>query len=119
MTTPVTEPLPAPLTGEFVALDYRVSGTVTITPAFDGSAFVTFDPFSSESGPDLEVYLSTNPVEGGHAAFDDDIVDLGQLQFLDGSQQYVVPAGTDLSRYPSIVIWCNSADAPFGAAGLA
>ena len=71
VATPVTEPLPAPLTGEFVALDSQVSGAVTIAPARDGSAVVTFDPFSSESGPDLEVYLSTNPVGGGYPVMND------------------------------------------------
>ena len=34
-------------------------------------------------------------------------VDLGGLRAFKGSQKYAIPAGVDLSKYPSVVIWCE------------
>jgi electron transfer DM13 len=34
-------------------------------------------------------------------------VDLGRLKAFKGSQNYPIPAGIDLARYPSVVIWCE------------
>ncbi len=34
-------------------------------------------------------------------------VDLGGLRAFKGSQRYPVPAGVDLAKYPSVVIWCE------------
>jgi len=34
-------------------------------------------------------------------------VDLGRLRAFKGSQNYPVPAGVDLNRYGSVVIWCE------------
>ncbi len=34
-------------------------------------------------------------------------VDLGRLKAFKGSQNYPVPAGVDISRYGSVVIWCE------------
>lgn len=34
-------------------------------------------------------------------------VDLGRLKAFKGSQNYPIPAGVDLSRYETVVIWCE------------
>ena len=34
-------------------------------------------------------------------------VDLGGLRAFKGSQRYPIPDGVDLSRYQSVVIWCQ------------
>jgi len=34
-------------------------------------------------------------------------VDLGRLRAFKGSQKYPVPAGVDLAKFPSVVIWCQ------------
>lgn len=34
-------------------------------------------------------------------------VDLGRLKAFKGSQNYAIPAGVDLSRYETAVIWCE------------
>lgn len=34
-------------------------------------------------------------------------VDLGRLRAFKGSQNYDIPAGLDLAKYPSLVIWCE------------
>jgi hypothetical protein len=50
--------------------------------------------------PEKEITLSTN-VE--RTMF----VDLGRLRAFKGSQNYEVPAGVDLAKYASVVIWCE------------
>ena len=56
--------------------------------------------------------------DAGNAALGDGALDLGPLKGNVGNQNYVVPAGTDLSRYRSVVIWCRRFAVPFGAAPL-
>jgi hypothetical protein len=43
---------------------------------------------------------------------------LGRLKGNIGSQNYEVPAGTNLARYGTVVIWCDRFDAAFGAADV-
>jgi hypothetical protein len=50
--------------------------------------------------PEKEVVTSTNVARTM-------FVDLGRLKAFKGSQNYEIPAGLDISRYPSAVIWCE------------
>ena len=34
-------------------------------------------------------------------------IDLGRLRSFQGSQRYAIPAGVDLKKYASVVIWCE------------
>ena len=34
-------------------------------------------------------------------------VDLGRLRAFKGSQRYAIPAGLDLSKFQSVIIWCE------------
>ena len=34
-------------------------------------------------------------------------VDLGRLRAFKGSQRYPIPAGLDLSKFQSVIIWCE------------
>ena len=83
-----------------------------------GNQFVRIENLDTSNGPDLFVYLSTNPADGSEGGFDDDYVNLGRLQGNVGSANYAVPAGTDISRFASVVIWCDRFDSAFGAAPL-
>ncbi|MCB1018203.1 MAG: DM13 domain-containing protein, partial [Acidimicrobiales bacterium] len=74
---------------------------------------------ATDNGPDLNVYLSTAPADADEGAFDDDFVDLGDLQGNIGDQNYEVPADVDLDRYQTVVIWCVRFGVAFGAATLA
>jgi hypothetical protein len=112
-----TTAAPAPM--RFVSLDHATSGELVVLRGADGALYVRFVDLRADNGPDLKVYLSTNPVDGPGGAFDDDAIDLGRLQGNIGSQNYLVPAGTDLSRFRSVVIWCDRFNSPFGAAPLA
>ena len=64
--------------------------------------------FEVGPGPKFHVYLvpeknvlpSTNVARTMY-------VDLGRLRAFKGSQNYPVPAGVDLAKYGSVVIWCE------------
>jgi hypothetical protein len=104
--------------GEFVSLDHGTSGTVRVLGLADGRQFVRFEDFETSNGPAVYVYLSTNPAGGPEGAFDDEYLDLGSLRGNVGDQNYELPADLDLSRYASVVVWCDRFDSAFGAADL-
>ena len=64
--------------------------------------------FEVGPGPKYHVYLVpeqnvTPDTEVAKTMF----VDLGRLRAFKGSQNYDVPEGVDLAKYPSLVIWCE------------
>ena len=114
---PTTLP-PVPVGGEFISLDHGTAGAAVLLQDPTGAVFVRLEALDTTNGPDLFVYLSTNPPDGPEGAFDDDFVNLGRLEGNIGSSNYLVPAGTDLTRYASVVIWCDRFNSAFGAAPL-
>lgn len=64
--------------------------------------------FEVGPGPKFHVYLvpEKNVTPSTHVA-KTMYVDLGRLKAFKGSQNYPVPPGVDLSRYESVVIWCE------------
>lgn len=64
--------------------------------------------FEVGPGPAFHVYLvpKANVRSAGDVA-NEMYVDLGGLRSFKGSQRYPIPAGVDLARYPSVVIWCE------------
>ena len=119
-TTTSAPPGPVDLaSGSFVSLDHGTGGTARILALADGRRFVRLDGFETDNGPDLYVYLSTNPAGGPEGAFDDEFADLGRLQGNIGDQNYEIPSDVDPAAYASVVIWCDRFDSAFGAAPLA
>jgi hypothetical protein len=45
-------------------------------------------------------------------------VELGQLKGNEGDQNYEIPAGTDLSKFKAVSIFCERYNANFGTAPL-
>jgi hypothetical protein len=88
-------------------------GTARLIVAADGSAIVRFEKFAVRNGPDLYVYLSPHARRYVKGA-----VELGRLKADRGSFNYRVPAGTDLSKARSVVIWCKQFSFQFAVAPL-
>lgn len=66
------------------------------------------DDFEVGPGPKYHVYL----VQSATITPDTDVeatkfVDLGRLKAFSGSQNYIVPAGLNLTDYQFVVIWCE------------
>lgn len=99
---------------------HRGSGNAALVTRADGVVEVQFSDFEVTNGPDLEVWLSAHPdprssADVSGAAW----LSLGPLRGNIGNQSYVIPAGTDLSQFRSVVIWCEQfgvlfSPAPFG-----
>ena len=64
--------------------------------------------FEVGPGPKYHVYLvpekNITPMTNVEKTM---FVDLGRLKAFRGSQNYPVPAGVDLAKYSSVVIWCE------------
>ncbi|MEX2166579.1 MAG: DM13 domain-containing protein [Methyloceanibacter sp.] len=79
-------------------------GQVSVYP---GTVFLHED-VEVGPGPKFHVYLV--PKANVHSASDVTgtmFVNLGRLRAFKGSQKYLVPAGIDLAKFPSVVIWCE------------
>ena len=116
-STSAPEPIEL-LRGEFASRDHGTAGAVRLLELTDGSRVLRIEDLDTDNGPDLYVYLSTNPADGGEGTFDDDYLSLGRLKGNLGDQNYEVPADADLERYRSVVIWCDRFNSAFGAADL-
>ncbi len=90
------------------------SGTGDAVILTDGTqSFLRFEEnFATDNGPDLNVYLRANDGSG-------EFLDLGDLRGNIGSQNYEIPAGTDLSRFTIVDIWCVRFGVSFTEAELA
>ena len=114
---PTTAPPAAPVEvtrGTFRGIDHRASGTASIYRLPDGTAFVRLEDIDIQNGPDYVLYL----VPGPDRERPGDGVSLGDLKANKGSQNYAIPAGTDLARYRSVIIWCQSFPTVFAYATL-
>ena len=83
-----------------------------------GSVILRLERLSTSNGPDLRVYLSRVSASSELHAYRTGFIDLGALKGNQGSQNYAIPAGTDLSAFKSAVIWCRRFAVGFGVAPL-
>jgi len=76
--------------------------------------------FEVGPGPKYHVYLVPNAKVRDEAQVKGSMfVDLGRLRAFKGSQRYAVPAGVDLKKYASVVIWCEQFGVLISPADLA
>lgn len=79
-------------------------GTVSVYPS---TVFLGED-FEVGPGPDFHVYLvPQTEIRDSSEVKNTMFVDLGRLRAFKGSQNYAIPAGVDLKKFPSVVIWCR------------
>lgn len=94
--------------GTLMGIGHTVSGTVKIYDSA-GKKVVVLDPYSSQNGPDLKVYLSTDESASSY-------INLGPLKSTTGKQSYEVPGTPDVSTYQYVHIWCEQFSVVFGRA---
>ena len=104
--------------GVFRSLEHRTTGRARLLRLADGSLILRLESLDTSNGPDLRVYLSELSSDQGWHAYGSRYLDLGGLKGNRGSQNYRIPAGTDLSRFRSAVIWCRRFKVGFGVAPL-
>ncbi|MBW3556732.1 MAG: DM13 domain-containing protein [Actinobacteria bacterium] len=106
-------------TGSFYDVDRVGKGTVRIVDLADGRRVLRLDDFFVSINSDLEIWFSEHPKptstpEAASAPH-------RRLEFLKataGAMNYEVPADLDVSRYRSIVIWCELTSNAYSAATL-
>ena len=98
-------------TGNFQQMNIiqGAEGTVTIYETPDNRKVLRFEDFRVTNGPELHVVLSASeaPTNLEEVQLNDLDLDLGLLQGNIDSQNYEIPAETDLSLYNSVVILCR------------
>ena len=103
--------------GAFTPLAHRGGGEAAVVRLADGDLRLTLLDLDTDPGPDLRVILVAGPVSDDLDG--DGYLDLGALKGNQGTQQYAIPAGTDLDRYGTVVIWCRAFSVAFAQAPLA
>lgn len=98
-------------TGMFTGIGgHSVSGTVKIYEV-SAKKYIVFDPYTSQNGPDLKVYLSKNENATEY-------IRVGKLMSITGKQVYEVPGNPNLTLYPFVHIWCEKFSVEFARAPM-
>jgi hypothetical protein len=96
--------------GMIMGIGHTADGTASLYE-YEGEYFVVLDPYSSQNGPDLKVYLSKD----GDAT---EYIRLGNLKSTMGKQSYRVPGMPDIATYKYVHVWCERYTVVFAKAEL-
>lgn len=102
------------LSGAFVGAGdgfHNAEGISKIIQLGNGTNILRLENLKATNGPDLYVYLSTGKTPT-------DSISLGRLKGNLGNQNYVIPSGTYLTKYNTVLIWCRAFSVLFGSAHL-
>lgn len=98
---------------------HKGSGSVGLYRLAGGEHVIRFEDLNVTNGPDLHVYFVKHPgPESSDDVTSDNYLDLGALKGNIGNQNYTVPAGTDVSAFGSVVVWCKAFGVLFATAPL-
>ncbi|MBE7556836.1 MAG: DM13 domain-containing protein [Anaerolineales bacterium] len=108
------------LAGQFKDGDsfHKGSGQAALYQLPDGLHVLRFEDFAATNGPDLHVILSSHPAPTSSDEVMQGHLDLGSLKGNIGSQNYALPAGTDVSQFKSVIIYCQPFRVIFATAAL-
>ena len=114
-TAPTTPALANIRTGTFKGSDdfHFGSGTATLIETTPGAWTIRFENFSVRNGPDLFVYVSSDP-----SGYTSSAIEVGSLRATDGNFNMDLPSGVVPDGAASIVIWCKQFAVQFAAAPL-
>jgi hypothetical protein len=105
--------------GSFLSGAHDTTGVARVIRQADGSAVLRLENLKTSNGPDVHVYLAADEAKKSVDGLGTGAVALGKLKGNLGDQNYLVPAGTDLGKLHSVVLWCDRFSVGFGAADLA
>lgn len=100
--------------GSFIGIGdgiHNAEGIAKIIPLEDGTHILRLENLRVTNGPDLYVYLSPDKSAS-------DFVNVGKLKANNGNQNYDIPAGINLSKYDTVLVWCRPFSVLFGSAEL-
>lgn len=96
--------------GSFIARAHEVEGSARIIDVGD-KKILRFENFKTINGPDLKIYLAADLGA-------EDYIDLGAIRGTEGNINYEIPAGTDLTKYNNVLVWCRAFSVLFSYAEL-
>jgi hypothetical protein len=108
-------------TGLLTAGAHSTSGRASIYQTPDGKRDLRLTDFITSNGPDVHVVLAQSVDENLKQAVlkgQLNSIELGQLKANQGDQNYDLPNSADLSRYDTVVIYCERFRAVFALAKL-
>ena len=108
-------------TGTFHGKVHSTSGRATIYQGGDSKLILRLTNFKTSNGPDVHVILIAAKDADDDANFlksSTKRVELGKIKGNEGDQNYEIPAGTDLTKFQTVSIYCERFNANFGAAPL-
>ena len=97
---------------------HKGSGNAVLYRLKDGRHILRLDRFRVTNGPDLRVLLSAHPNPANSSEAHQGYVDLGRLKGNIGSQNYVLPADIDATRFRSVIVYCRAFGVIFSVAPL-
>ena len=98
------------LDGDFKPRAHSVEGRALLIEDGD-DRIIRFEDFDTINGPALYIYLSSD-------LGDNDFVDLGPIKATKGNVNYMIPVGTDISKYNNVLVWCKPFSVLFSYAEL-
>lgn len=96
--------------GTLMGIGHAVEGSANVY-SDAGQLVLVLDPFMSQNGPDLKVYLSKDEKASEY-------LNLGPLKSITGKQSYDISGMPDLDQYKFAMIWCQQFSVLFGVAEL-
>lgn len=90
------------------------SGNASLVETADGGLVLSLEDFSVQNGPDLFVYVSSDP-----NGWNEEALNLGSLKATDGTFSYEIPDGISAEDIASAVVWCRAFGVLFASAPLA
>lgn len=90
---------------------HKVEGVAKVVDLEDGKTFLRLENLKATNGSALYLFLSTDRDAS-------DFVNLGRLKGNMGNQNNLIPVGTGLKKYDSVLKWCRTFSVLIGGAQL-
>lgn len=105
--------------GTFVKKKKKLKGAWEVVQRGDQTFIVFGEDFRAANGPDLKIFLSPQTVSDvtGKTAVNG-ALNIGELKATKGTQEYLVPAGVNLSEYSSVLVHCEEYSVLWGGGDL-
>ena len=120
--TAASEGVTAPmivLSGRFHSVAHETRGIASVHDLGGGNRVLRLTDFATSNGPDVRVYLiAARDASDNATVTRSSYLELGKLKGNEGDQNYDIPAGTDLTKYHAVTIWCYRFSVNFATAPL-
>ena len=106
-------------TGKFRGKVHKTEGRATVHQEADGKLVLRLTNFKTSNGPDVHVVLvAADAGDAKSLKRNTETIELGKMKGNEGDQNYEIPAGTDLTKFDAVSIYCERFNAVFGVAPL-